>query len=222
MEGQPSATSAAPFVSRVHLHVLQAEPPPPLPTSGCAEIRRQIHAHEVAEDPVVRRPARPRASTQSIKRVTKGDLQVGRLVYPERVTGRPLSRGDCKGGPRPCPFVSCRYHLYLEVDERIGSIKLNRPDLEPWNLQESCALDVADRGGHTLEQVGEIINVTRERLRQLEETALDAIAAGYDPLTGPLVEDLVPGHLLTAVLGHEDAPLALASDGRRRKWHRAS
>jgi len=54
------------------------------------------------------------------------------------------------------------------VNPRTGSIKINFPELEPWELQESCALDVADRGVHTLEEVGEILNLTRERVRQLE------------------------------------------------------
>jgi len=61
--------------------------------------------------------------------------------------------------------------LYLDVNERTGSIKLNFPDLEVWELPETCALDIADRGGITLEEVGEIMNLTRERIRQLETAA---------------------------------------------------
>jgi len=40
----------------------------------------------------------------------------------------------------------------------------------------SCALDVADRGGATLEEVGALINVTRERVRQIEVMALAHLA----------------------------------------------
>lgn len=32
----------------------------------------------------------------------------------------------------------------------------------------SCVLDVADRGGATLEEVADIIGVSRERIRQIE------------------------------------------------------
>ena len=39
-------------------------------------------------------------------------------------------------------------------------------------LDETCALDVARRGGVTLEEVGEIMNLTRERIRQLEMSGL--------------------------------------------------
>jgi hypothetical protein len=44
-------------------------------------------------------------------------------------------------------------------------------------MNESCALDVADRGGTTLEDVGAIMNLTRERIRQLEVKALAKLQA---------------------------------------------
>lgn len=33
---------------------------------------------------------------------------------------RPRTRGDCEDGPRPCPWVGCRYNLMLEVTEAGG------------------------------------------------------------------------------------------------------
>ena len=90
--------------------------------------------------------------------------------YPGDTT-RPKTRGECADVPRPCPFVSCRHHLYLDV---VGgnSIKFNFPHLEPHEMKESCVLDVADRHGATLEEVGELRNVTRERVRQVEVAGL--------------------------------------------------
>lgn len=85
---------------------------------------------------------------------------------------RPKTRADCVNGPRPCLFVSCKHHLYLDVNPRTGSVKLNFPDKEIWELEETCALDVADRGGITLEEVGAIMNLTRERIRQVESRGL--------------------------------------------------
>jgi hypothetical protein len=85
---------------------------------------------------------------------------------------RPRSRSECAGGARPCLFVSCKHHLYLDVNPETGSIKLNFPDKEIWELSETCALDVADRGGITLEEVGAIMNLTRERIRQVETRGL--------------------------------------------------
>ena len=43
-------------------------------------------------------------------------------------------------------FISCKHHLYLDVNPETGSIKLNFPHLEPWEMLESCSLDVAERG----------------------------------------------------------------------------
>jgi DNA-directed RNA polymerase sigma subunit (sigma70/sigma32) len=39
-------------------------------------------------------------------------------------------------------------------------------------MTDTCALDIADRGGITLEEVGQIMNLTRERVRQLETQGL--------------------------------------------------
>jgi len=85
---------------------------------------------------------------------------------------RPRTRKECLEMGRPCLFVSCKHHLYLDVNPETGSIKLNFPGLEVWQLRETCALDVAERGGLTLEEVGEILNLTRERIRQVEATGL--------------------------------------------------
>lgn len=85
---------------------------------------------------------------------------------------RPRTRADCVDGLRPCPWVGCRHHLFLEVDVRLGSIQLNFPELEPDELEESCSLDLADQYDRTLEEVGKVLGVTRERVRQLEKQAV--------------------------------------------------
>ena len=93
-------------------------------------------------------------------------------VMREIEAERPRTRADCAQGVRPCMFISCKHHLYLDVNPSTGSIKLNFPDREVWELAETCALDVADRGGITLEEVGSIMNLTRERIRQVETRGL--------------------------------------------------
>lgn len=89
---------------------------------------------------------------------------------------RPKTRGECIGGERPCPFVACRWHLYLDVNPRTGSVTLNFPGAALEDLPDTCCLDVADRGGATLEQVAALTNATRERIRQIEELALLRLA----------------------------------------------
>jgi sigma-70-like protein len=131
-----------------------------------------------------RRKRAIRARTISVKRMTKRELELGRMLYPEvEEIEHPSTRADCVGGERPCPFVSCKHHLYLDVSARTGAIKLNFPDLEVWEMTETCALDVADRGGTTLEEVGAIMNLTRERIRQVEVKGLAKLAALRDMST---------------------------------------
>ncbi len=127
-----------------------------------------------------RRKRDVRARTISVKRMTKRELEIGRLLYPETDYWKPRARSECVDGPRPCPFVSCKHHLYIDVSPRTGAIKLNFPDLEVWDMGETCALDVADRGGTTLEDVGAIMNLTRERIRQVEVKALAKLEALRD------------------------------------------
>lgn len=127
-----------------------------------------------------RRKRAVRARTISVKRMTKRELEIGRLLYPEDDYSKPRVRAACAGGPRPCPYVSCKHHLYVDVSPRTGAIKLNFPDLEVWEMGDSCALDVADRGGTTLEDVGAIMNLTRERIRQVEVKALAKLEALRD------------------------------------------
>lgn len=120
------------------------------------------------------RPRTTRARTVGLRRTTRAMLDVGRALFPEQPGldyERPKTRGECADGPRPCPYVSCRFHLFLDVN-RAGGLKLNFPDLDVVDMAESCALDVADRGGVTLDAIRDVLNVTREAVRLIEERAL--------------------------------------------------
>lgn len=126
-----------------------------------------------------------RAST--IKRRRK-ELKFYRIDRPEEnvqpeghelfETPRPSKRGECPH-VRPCPFVGCRYHLYLEVRPD-GAIIINFPDSAPHEIDPSCALDVAADGSRALEAVGDALNLTRERVRQIEAEAIEKISREPD------------------------------------------
>ena len=125
----------------------------------------------------IRNPALRRARTIARKHLTHNYMEaeaqklesfMSSPEYAAIVATRPKTRGDCKGGSRPCPWVACSEHLYLDVNPTTGTIKFNFPDHELEDLRATCALDVADEGVHTLEQVGEFMNLTRERVRQVE------------------------------------------------------
>ena len=144
-----------------------------------------------------RRRTRPRSKTIAMKRLTREELRVGALMYPPVDDVRPKSRGECREELRPCPYVACKFHLYLDVNTETGSIKINFPDLEPWELKHTCALDVAERGGITLEEVGEIMNLTRERIRQVEVRGLLKLKMGSpspDELGAELLAAKAAGH----------------------------
>jgi Sigma-70, region 4 len=169
--------------------------------------------------PSPRRRGIPPKKTVAVRRITRVELDVGRAEL--RVLGadgpydRPKTRLDCAGGPRPCPYVACKHNLYLDISET-GSIILNFPHLEPGEMppDQSCSLDLAARGGMTLEEIATVTNLTRERIRQVELKALirrarpaalalglrseDAAAAGSRRNVGPgqdLVETGIDGEL---------------------------
>lgn len=99
----------------------------------------------------------------------------------------PRTRAECKDGPRPCPWVRCKFNLYLDADEsKDGKIKLNFPGTFPWDMPPtaSCALDVVDEEGGeelALEEVGMRVNLTRERVRQIELAFRKLMMPHVDP-----------------------------------------
>lgn len=123
-------------------------------------------------------PTRPRAESVALRAMKRLNAESPEDVElrAELAVSRPATRADCVGGLRPCPFLGCRYHLYLDVNPETGSVKLNFPDTELHEMAETCTLDVADRQGMTLARVGSLMNLTRERIRQLESQALARLA----------------------------------------------
>ncbi len=99
---------------------------------------------------------------------------------------------------RPCPWVGCKHHLLFHVSPS-GSIRFNRDRKTGRNaaittksprvgrrgeallndaverlfeLDQSCALDVAEWGGIGDSEVGVILGITYERSRQIAASAL--------------------------------------------------
>jgi DNA-directed RNA polymerase sigma subunit (sigma70/sigma32) len=53
-----------------------------------------------------------------------------------------------------------------------GNIRIAFKDIEPHELEYSCSLDIADGGQRILDEMATVLGVTRERTRQIYETAL--------------------------------------------------
>jgi hypothetical protein len=176
-----------------------------------------------------RRQGIPPKKTIAVRRITKADLAAGRdelqALGADEPYDRPTTRADCARVPRPCPYVGCKYSLYLDVTET-GSMIFNFPHLEPGQMpaKQSCALDLAERGAMTLEDIAVVTNLTRERIRQIELKALlrkarpaaikrglgpaDAAAVGARHQVGPGadleetgIEGAVPSDVATLLTG---------------------
>jgi len=122
-----------------------------------------------------------RSKTISGKTLSQREVLQGIELQDWMDLRRPRVRRECRDGLRPCPFVSCKYHLYLDVNPETHSIKQNFPHKEVWELEETCALDVAERGGLTLEEVGDLMNLTRERIRQMEALGVQRLNLEMEP-----------------------------------------
>ena len=86
------------------------------------------------------------------------------IDYPD--IERPQYRGQCKDEERPCPWVSCKYHLYLDVKK--GVIRYADKDKEPWEMKESCVLDVIENSGAMVEEdIADILSIHRSRVEQI-------------------------------------------------------
>jgi hypothetical protein len=103
---------------------------------------------------------------------------------------RPKTRAECRDGERPCPWVSCRHNLILDVrpDGRVVLAFDLDDDAAIEAMTDTCALDVADRAadarGLTLADVAQVMNVTRERIRQIEGVGLAKVNRRLRALPG--------------------------------------
>lgn len=77
---------------------------------------------------------------------------------------KPRTRAEC-GKQRPCPWISCKYHLYLDVNPQRGRITINYPNIPPWEMENSCVLDLIEtsRGEMISKKIGEkALNMSRQ------------------------------------------------------------
>lgn len=149
----------------------------------------------------------PDVSAESLRRTRRPVLRVDRLTNAERAQiareasevdryARPRTRLDCLpggiNGARPCPFVSCKHHLYLDVSYG-GSVVLNADvDADELHLlADTCALDVSERGGATQEGIAGLLGVTHQRAEQIESDALAKLRERAAPLA-ELLEGALP------------------------------
>ena len=106
-----------------------------------------------------------------------------------RVLERPRTRGDCVNGIRPCPWVSCSQHLYLDVGPS-GAIKTRHVDamgepLEVGQLAATCALDVATEA-RSQDMIARLLGFNITTIVVTERAALAKLKAEYGEGDGEL------------------------------------
>ena len=86
---------------------------------------------------------------------------------------RPKTRGDCEDGVRPCPYLSCCYHV--RSGEQATAAELAA-------MPETCVLDVADRDGASREECATILGLTEDEVAQIERDTMQGIAQRHPHL----------------------------------------
>jgi len=80
----------------------------------------------------------------------------------------PATRGDCIDGPRPCRALLCKFNMFFDASRKAD---------KSFRVLETCALDVADQGEHTLKAIGAILGMTREGVRYQQAIATEKLKA---------------------------------------------
>ena len=153
----------------------------------------------------------------SVKRSSQRSLQQGEQMYPSEINesvDRPRTSRECDeefddeqgrglGTPgNPCPFLTCRYNLLVDVNEKTGAYSINAkytfddeqdpiPDVELPKAAHTCSRKAAEDGPMRLVAIAKTINVTRERVRQLVEGALNKLATNDGKRHLPVAMELV-------------------------------
>lgn len=94
----------------------------------------------------------------------------GRRLTPEQVAA---VRADHEANPdMPIARLAGRHDISPETARNIARGKSHRKPRRADSPTESCTLDVADRGDHTLEEVGLAMGLTGAAVRLIEESAM--------------------------------------------------
>ncbi|MEL6705873.1 MAG: hypothetical protein AAFP15_16520 [Bacteroidota bacterium] len=102
------------------------------------------------------------------------------LQYPDE---RPRTRGECATMPRPCPFVSCRYHLAHAPMSPHAKPPLSNDEAAEFVAasNESCTLDVADSNNHpSSAEVARWLRVSEQSVQATVRRAMHRVAECSD------------------------------------------
>ncbi len=123
----------------------------------------------------------------------------------------PRTRGECPPASVPCPFLECRHHLWFDRIVENGRVVAVRVTRLHGRESRTCSLRFAERGPMTLERVGRILSLTRERVRQIEFAALEQLRDNDPGLLRDLLEAMNDPDLGDDT-GWDDGPVQARGD----------
>lgn len=101
----------------------------------------------------------------SLSRI-KADRAASRKRPKLPIYRRPQTREDCGQFERPCPFVACRHHLFLDVTAQGHILFPYGPDVAAIEtMPHTCALDAAESGERQIREIARGYNMTHQALR---------------------------------------------------------
>ena len=120
----------------------------------------------------------------------------------EPLSGVPETRGDCRGGERPCRYVRCAWHLWLvdgrdrpgrRFDGKTPPTTLRAAWLET-PMPPSCALDIAEAVGEkgrliTVEQLADYFGLRPSRFRFIVASAVAKLRVARESNLVDFVDD---------------------------------
>jgi hypothetical protein len=182
------------------VHVLVPRPAPGPRRARAARVAAlEIQWHRPASRAPIRSPrlrvakqrkmvAGPPPRSIGMTRMTAAELaETERDITDLMRTGdynRPMTVADCPTGP--CPWFSCSMNLYLFVDRSHGTLKIVFPDKDFDELEETCALRVANLqtgdGLLPFEVIARLQNFTLERASKIADAAMEKLKSGLQKL----------------------------------------
>jgi Sigma-70, region 4 len=94
------------------------------------------------------------------------------MAHEQQINLHQSTGGACRKLPGPCPHTVCRFNLTSERRDNRGA---KPAEIRLPVVRESCALEAAELGGMTLEEIASRLSITRERVRQIQLGALTKV-----------------------------------------------
>lgn len=106
--------------------------------------------------------------------MSEEQLEIGFTGYvsPEKP---PTCRAECASIERPCNRYGCIHHAYPQTERAGRPHRGKHNEVTLVEREDSCVLDVAEKGMTPRPVVGKKLGITKERVRQLEDRAMRKI-----------------------------------------------